>query len=99
MRWHRRRQQPSRDDRQRVLRGAQAVRAAEQIVSVAWISRLEFTAEDDAEARRLLRRERVVHLHAANQRNRAAETDDRERAATGLTEAPAETPTGHTPAP
>lgn len=69
--------------RERTLRGDQAVRTAEEIVSVAWINRLRFSAEEDPVAIRLLKRERVVHLHAASRRSRAAAAGNRAWAAMG----------------
>jgi hypothetical protein len=91
MMWRRRRSE-TQLERERALLGDRTIRAAEEIVSVAWINRLQFTADEDPAAKRLLKHERVVHVHAAARRSRASAADARKWAVLGIDPEAAPTP-------
>jgi hypothetical protein len=76
VRWRLHRRSQTHKSREPADSGECAVRCAEEIVSIAWINRLQLAAEDEPTARRLLNHERAVHLAAAARRGRAAATDD-----------------------
>lgn len=94
MMWRRRRS-GTQDERERALLGGRTIRAAEEIVSVAWLNRLQFTADEDPAARRLLKHEQAVHAHAAARRNRASAAEARKRAVPGFVPETAPMPETH----